>query len=68
MHAIDQPAAGDLQRRVGPAERREHEAELHRVQPELAGDAGRGDGEVAAVEIVDHHRDEQQRHDQEAPV
>ncbi len=66
MHAIDQPAAGDLQRRVGPAERREHHAELHRVQAELAGDARRGDRQVAAVEVVDHHGNEQQRHDQEA--
>ena len=65
MHAIDQPAAGDLQRRVGPAERREHHAELHRVQAELGGDARRGDREVAAVEVVDHHGNEQQRHDQE---
>jgi hypothetical protein len=68
MDAIDQPAAGDLQRRISPPKRREHHTKLHWIQFELPGDAGRGDREVAAVEIVDHHGNEQQHHNQEAPA
>ena len=31
MHMVDKPATGDLERRVGPAERGKHQPELDRV-------------------------------------
>ena len=68
MHPIHQPAAGQLERRVGPAECGEHQAELHRIQMEIARQGGRGDRDVAAVEVVDDHGDEQQSHDPESPI
>ena len=68
MHPVHQPAAGQLERRVGPAECREHQAELHGIQMEIARQARRGDRDVAAVEVVDDHGDEQQSHDAEPPI
>ncbi|MOA07053.1 hypothetical protein D3C78_1267290 [compost metagenome] len=63
-HAIHQPAAGDLHGRVGPAERREDQADVDRVDAQVTGQCRGSDGQVAAVQVVDHHGDEQQHHDE----
>src|SRR5471030_2387473 len=64
-HTVHQPAAGDLHGGVGPAERREDQPDMHRVDAQLAGQRRGGNRQVAAVEVVDHHGDKQQHHDEE---
>jgi hypothetical protein len=39
---------------------------MDRVDAQFAGQRGSGNRQVAAVEVVDHHGDEQQHHDEEA--
>ena len=68
MHPVHQPAARKLERRVGPAEGGKHQAELNRIEMKFAGQAGRGDRDVAAIEVVDDDGNEQQPHDAEPPV
>jgi hypothetical protein len=46
---------------VRPAERREHEAHLGRIELQILADRSRGDRQIAAVEIRDDHGDEQHR-------
>ena len=56
---------GIWQRGIGPAEGGQHVAHLRLVEPQITGMAG-GDGDVAAVQVVDHHGDEQHHRDHEA--
>ncbi|MNY08093.1 hypothetical protein D3C86_1409260 [compost metagenome] len=63
-YAVYQPAAGDLHGRVGPAEGREDQADMNRVDAQVTGQCRGGNRQVAAVQVVDHHGDEQQHHDE----
>src|ERR1700722_15603633 len=65
MNPIHQPSAGKLECGVGPTEGRKHQTDLDGVKMELGGQAGGGDGNVAAIEVVDDDRNEQQTHDAE---
>ena len=59
---IHQPAAGNLAEGIGPAEARQDPAHLHIVESQFLAHGGRGDGDVAAVQIGDDHTDEQHQH------
>ena len=66
MQPVHQPATGDLANHIAPAEGREDESHLDRIDGQVLGQQRRGNRQVGAVQIVDDDRDEQQRHDDEA--
>lgn len=68
MHPVRQPAARQLQQRLGPGKGGEHQAELYRIEVKVTRHGGRGDRDIATIEVVDDDRDEQQPHDAESPV
>jgi hypothetical protein len=53
-HAIAEVTAGDFEKGVGPAEGGKHRAHLTFVQPQVAGDKRRGEGDGNAVDVGDH--------------
>ncbi|KAF5275154.1 hypothetical protein FQA39_LY18672 [Lamprigera yunnana] len=65
-HAIDQPAAGDLHGRISPAEGRQNQSFLHGGELKLLLQRGQRDREIAAVQVVDDHGDEQHSPDEVA--
>ncbi len=58
--AIDEEAHDKLQRRVGPEERREQNAELRCVRAPFNLQQGRSQREIAAIHIIDKQRNDQQ--------
>ena len=64
--AIEQPAAGNLQRDVGPGERREQVAQGDRVQPQVARQVGADDRQRRPIGVVDRRDEEQDQDDQVA--
>src|SRR5574338_93768 len=61
--AVQQPAAGQLGKDVGPGEGREDVTHLHRGKPQRLLDLRTGDGNGRAVRVVDGGNDEQDRQD-----
>src|ERR1017187_2752997 len=57
VQPIHQPAIDGLETSVGPKECRQQEAQLRRADAELVLQQGGGDGEIAAVDVIDEDRD-----------
>ena len=53
VEAIDQPAGDELEAAVGPEKSGEEHAELDGRDAELVLEHGGGDGEIAAVEVIE---------------
>ena len=66
--AVDQPAAGNLQQRVGPEEAAEDQPLHARRELEFTGDGGHGDGQRDPVDQVDHRQGEDDGEDAPADV
>ena len=64
--AVEQPAAGNLQRDVAPGERREQVAEGDRVEPQVARQVGADDRQRRPIGVVDRADQEQDQDDQVA--
>jgi hypothetical protein len=61
--AIDEPADGDLEEDVGPEEGGEKDAELRGGEAPFFAEERSGKGEVAAVDVVDEDRDDEEGDD-----
>ena len=63
VHAVGQPADGDLHGGVRPEEGREKDAHARGAEMEVGGDGGEGDGEDGAVEVIDEPGEEEKEGD-----
>ena len=59
---VHQPAAGDLEQGVGPAETRQDPAHMLGINAQLLAHQGRGQGDVAAVQEGDGDADKNHQH------
>src|SRR5258708_11813714 len=60
VQAVHQPAVEKMQTRVRPEERGKQHAKLRRRNPQLVLQHRRGDGEVAAIDVIDEHGNRKQ--------
>jgi hypothetical protein len=66
VEAIHQPAGNGLEHGVGPEESRKQKSELRGGEAKFVFEGRRRDGEIAAVNVVDEHRDPEQEKDDKA--
>ena len=66
VHLLGHPAGQHLARHIGPEEGRGQDADLRAREAELVLEQRGGGREVAAVDVVDEHRQREERYDQRA--